>query len=349
MHNFGLKLLHLFGPEFAHYMAITALKFNRSKKFYFESTRLRTNIAGLSLSHPLGLAAGFDKNGEVIQAAFNYGASFTEIGAITPLPQKGNTKPRMFRLKQDLGLINRLGFNNDGVDSIISRLEAKRDVGTLGINIGANRCSINKIDDYILVLEKCAGFVDFATINISSPNTPGLRDLQGSTALNELLSAVTEKNLSLPKPIKIFLKIDPDLEFNKLEELINMSLAFKLDALIATNTTISRDSIKSKYKKEIGGLSGKPLFRLSTKKLAQIFHLSSGKIPLIGVGGICNANDAYCKIKAGASAVQIYTAVGYYGLNLIGDIVRKLDSLLEKDGFQNVQSAVGCESNQWVK
>lgn len=348
MYKIGLKFLHFLQPEMAHYLAIKVLKMNKRKKFHFVSPRLETTISGIKLPHPLGLAAGFDKNGEVIQATFNYGASFTEIGAVTPLPQKGNPKPRMFRLNEDRALINRLGFNNEGVNLVVRRISKGRQNGVVGINIGANRNSLDVIADYLRVLECCAKNVDFATINISSPNTPKLRDLQEPEALNKLLSAINEKNNLLPVKLKIFLKIDPDLTLEQLKSVIEIAIKHDISGFIATNTTTGRPRVVSKYKEELGGLSGNPLFALSTKKLAQIFHMTEGKYPIIGVGGIDTAEDAYEKIKAGACALQIYTAIGYRGIGLIQEIIRALDLLLKNDGFCNISSAVGIENKKWL-
>ena len=348
MYSSGLKLLHFLEPELAHYIAIKFLKFSRRKKFRFESDRLKTEVAGLNLYHPVGLSGGFDKNGEIIQASFNFGASFTEIGAITPLPQKGNQKPRVFRLWEDLGLINRLGFNNHGIDAVQKRMSEARPLGIVGINIGANRKSENKLEDYVNVLKKCEKHFDFATINISSPNTPNLRILQSKNNLTDLLSAVCEMNNSFSKPIKIFLKIDPDTNLKRLEEIVEVSVKFKLDGLIATNTTVSRNNLNSKNKNEKGGLSGRPIFSISTKRLAELFSISSGEIPLIGVGGIFSGEDAYEKIKAGASALQIYTAIGYKGIGVIEEIVKSLDTLLKKDGVQSIKSVTGIDHKKWL-
>ena len=347
--KFGLPLMHLLDPEAAHGLSIKALKMGMvPTPGPVTSPRLATTLAGMALPNPVGLAAGFDKNAEAIAPLLASGFGFVEVGAATPRAQVGNAKPRLFRLTADEAAINRLGFNNQGMDVIAARLAGRPDDGILGINLGANKDSVDKAEDFAKVLTACGPHVDFATVNVSSPNTEKLRDLQGKAALDGLLAGVMAANTALDKPVAIFLKIAPDLEPQDLQDIADVALSTGISGIIATNTTLSRDGLTSAHAAQAGGLSGQPLFEKSTRILAQLSALTEGKLPLIGVGGIGSAEQAYAKIRAGASAVQLYTAMVYKGIGLAGDIARGLDELLARDGFTNVADAVGTKREEWL-
>lgn len=342
----GLTLLHRIDPERAHALSIKALKLGLvPQPGPIISPRLTTTIAGLTLPNPVGLAAGFDKNAQVVDPLVQSGFGFIEVGAATPLPQPGNPKPRLFRLTEDRAAINRFGFNNLGAEIIAENLANRKQGGIVGLNLGANKTSDDRAGDYIKVLKTCATHVDFVTVNVSSPNTEKLRDLQGAEALTALLIGVMEARDALARPVPVFLKIAPDLSDGEIAEIADVALGCKLDAIIATNTTLSRDGLQSANKDQAGGLSGAPLFEKSTRILARLALETGGKLPLIGVGGIGSAEQAYTKIKAGASAVQLYTALVFHGMSLVTDIVRDLEALLERDGFGNVADAVGLEKD----
>lgn len=345
----GLIALRQIDPERAHGLALRGLRMGLAPlPGLVTSPRLKTEIAGLHLPNPVGLAAGFDKNAEAIAPLMRAGFGFLEIGAVTPRPQGGNVRPRLFRLKADRAAINRFGFNNDGMESIAHRLQDRPEDLPLGLNLGANKDSPDRAEDFASVLAHCAPFIDFATVNVSSPNTENLRDLQGAEALAALLNGVMETRAALAKPIPIFLKIAPDLTSDELAQIAGVATMAGVDAIIATNTTLSRDGLKSRHKDQAGGLSGAPLFEPSTRILAQLSDLTQGRIPLIGVGGIGSAKQAYAKIRAGASAVQLYTAMVYQGLSLAARIANGLDQLLERDGFANVADAVGTGRKDWL-
>ncbi len=346
----GLALLHRCDPERAHALSLLALNLGLAPlPGPVRSARLATSLAGMALLNPVGLAAGYDKNATAIAPLSRAGFGFVEVGAATPLPQPGNPKPRLFRLSEDRAAINRFGFNNDGAPAIADRL-ARRTKGPVpvGLNLGANKTSDNRAADFARVLATCCPHVDFATVNVSSPNTEKLRDLQGPAALAALLSGVMEARAALPTPIPIFLKIAPDLTNDDLAQIAEVALASGLAGIIATNTTLSREGLKSANRGEVGGLSGAPLFEKSTRVLARLSQLTDGKLPLIGVGGISTAEDAYAKIRAGASAVQLYTAMVYNGLSLVPRIAHGLDTLLAQDGFNTVADAVGTNRSAWL-
>jgi len=345
----GLAALLRADPETAHALALKALKTPFAPlPGPVTSPRLKTTVAGLNLPNPVGLAAGFDKNATCVGELSRAGFGFIEVGAATPRPQPGNPKPRLFRLTEDRAAINRFGFNNDGMDVIASRL-AKRGTGIpVGLNLGANKDSTDKSADFAQVLATCGPHVDFATVNVSSPNTEKLRDLQGKAALSALLAGVMQTRAELAKPIPVFLKIAPDLTPDELAEIGEVALTAKIDAIIATNTTLSREGLHSAHKGEMGGLSGAPLFEKSTRVLAQLSKLTDGKLPLIGVGGISTPEDAYAKIRAGASAVQLYTAMVYHGLSLAPRIANGLDQLMSRDGYTNIADAVGTDREKWL-
>ncbi len=345
--RFGLSVLHKFDPEVAHGLSIKALKMGIAPLAGdVTSDRLRTTVAGLKFSNPVGLAAGFDKNAEAISPLLRAGFGFIEVGAATPHPQSGNPKPRLFRLTQDQAAINRFGFNNEGMDVIASRLAKRPKSGVVGVNLGANKDSDDRAADFAKVLTRCGPHVDFATVNVSSPNTEKLRDLQGKDALTALLSGVMTARDALDTPIPVFLKIAPDLTDTDLEDIVAAATETKLDAIITTNTTLDREGLTSAHKDELGGLSGAPLFEKSTRVLAKMSSLTD--IPLIGVGGVSNAEQAYAKIQAGASAVQLYTAMVYHGLGLAAQIATGLDERLKADGFSNVSEAVGSKKDDWL-
>ena len=345
----GLAALHKFDPETSHGLSIAALKSGLAPLSGQVTTpRLATTIAGLDLPNPIGLAAGYDKNAEVIAPLTKAGFGFIEVGAATPRPQPGNPKPRLFRLTQDQAAINRFGFNNQGMEAIGARLASRPNTGIVGLNLGANKDSSDRAADFARVLAHCGPYLDFATVNVSSPNTEKLRDLQGKDALGTLLNGVLETNAGLNTPIPIFLKIAPDLTTDEIADIADVALKTGISGIIATNTTLSRDGLTSKDRGEQSGLSGAPLFEKSTRVLAQLSQLCGPDIPLIGVGGVSTAAQAYEKIRAGASAVQLYTALVYGGLSMVANIAKGLDVLLERDGFAHVSDAVGSGRTDWL-
>lgn len=349
LEQIGMRAIRSFDPETAHGLALKALTSGLAPRpKTVTSPRLATELAGLSLPNPLGLAAGFDKNAVALHPLSKVGFGFVEVGAITPRAQPGNARPRLFRLEEEQGVINRFGFNNEGMVVAAERLAQRPRDAVIGLNLGANKDSDDRASDYAKVLTKCGDYLDFATVNVSSPNTEKLRDLQGREALTALLDGVTEANSKLDRPIPIFLKIAPDLEHDGLAEIADVAIQTGLSAIIATNTTLSRDGLSSKHKGEMGGLSGQPLFEKSTRVLAQLSKLTEGRIPLVGVGGISNAEQAYAKIRAGASALQIYSALVYGGLSLVEDILKGLDECLLRDGFANVDQAIGSGRGDWL-
>ncbi|WP_386168332.1 quinone-dependent dihydroorotate dehydrogenase [Sulfitobacter pontiacus] len=339
----GLRALHQVDPETAHGLAITALRLGLAPTpGPVTSKRLKTSLAGMSLPNPVGLAAGFDKNATAVAPLSNAGFGFIEVGAATPLPQPGNDKPRLFRLTEDRAAINRFGFNNEGMQAICTRL-ARRGAGVpVGLNLGANKTSTDRAADFARVMELARDHVDFATVNVSSPNTEKLRDLQGKAALAELLAGVMEVRGDTP----VFLKIAPDLTEAEIADVAEVANDADVAAIIATNTTLDRAGLKNAQRYQMGGLSGAPLFEKSTRVLARLSTLTD--IPLVGVGGISSAEDAYAKICAGASAVQLYTALVYGGLSLAADIAKGLDKLLKQDGFDTVADAVGSNRSAWL-
>ncbi len=343
----GLALLHNLDPETAHGAAINALKAGLAPApGPGTSPRLATTLAGIALPNPVGLAAGFDKNAEALAPLSRAGFGFIEVGAATPRPQPGNARPRLFRLSEDRAAINRFGFNNEGMVVIADRLARRPEGAVIGLNLGANKDSEDRAADFARVLARCGQLVDFATVNVSSPNTEKLRDLQGPAALSALLAGVMETREQLAIEVPVFLKIAPDLSDADLADIAHVAGDAGIDAIIATNTTLSREGLKSRFKGEAGGLSGQPLFERSTRVLARLSTLTD--IPLVGVGGVGSAEQAYEKIRAGASAVQLYTALVYGGLGLVGEIVTGLDRLLERDGFANVADAVGTGRDAWL-
>lgn len=349
LERIGLCALHQIDPERAHGLSLKALRSGLVPlPGPVTSARLATRVAGLDLPNPVGLAAGFDKNAEALAPLTRAGFGFLEVGAATPRPQPGNPRPRLFRLGQDRAAINRFGFNNEGARAIGQRLSARPGAAVIGLNLGANKDSADRAADFAQVLADCGAHLDFATVNVSSPNTEKLRDLQGKAALSALLAGVLATRDALPRPIPVFLKIAPDLTEAELADIADVALTARIDAVIATNTTLDRSGLHGPHAQEKGGLSGAPLFERSTRVLAQLSQLTAGRVPLIGVGGISNADQAYAKIRAGASAVQLYTAMVYEGIGLVPKIARGLDALLARDGFASVADAVGTGREEWL-
>ena len=346
----GLRALHRIDPERAHALSLRALGMGIvSLPGVVTSPRLVTHFAGLTMPNPIGLAAGYDKNACAIGPLSRAGFGFIEVGAATPHAQGGNARPRLFRLTADRAAINRFGFNNDGAEAICARLAARKLCTVpVGLNLGANKDSLDRAADFAAVLARCGPFADFATVNVSSPNTERLRDLQGRAALMALLAGVMDVRAGLARPIPVFLKISPDLTDDELAEIAGVAMAQNLDGIIATNTTITRTGLKSESKHETGGLSGAPLFEKSTRVIAVLSKITEGRLPIIGVGGISTSEQAYAKIRAGAGAVQLYTAMVYEGLSLIPRIARGLDALLQRDGFASVSDAVGTDRDVWL-
>ena len=341
----ALAALRRVDAETAHRLALRALNAGLGPKGGpVTSAKLATELAGLHLPNPVGIAAGFDKNAEAVAAALAAGPGFIEVGAVTPRPQEGNPPPRLFRLSEDRAIINRLGFNNEGMEAVGERLRAARGAGVVGVNVGANKDSEDRSADYVTVLRHLWDAADFFTVNVSSPNTERLRELQGGAALGALIGRVMMAHRELGGEKPVFLKIAPDLSEPELEVIAGVALEHGLSGIIATNTTISREGLTSPLASEAGGLSGRPLFARSTEVLRSVYRLTRGRMPLIGVGGIASAEDAYAKIRAGASAVQLYTAMIYQGISLAGRIARGIESLLAYDGFASVSEAVGADT-----
>tara|TARA_B100001123_G_C15333466_1_gene1032002 strand:- start:3934 stop:4983 length:1050 start_codon:yes stop_codon:yes gene_type:complete len=332
-------------PETAHDLAIKSLKFNFLPESFFSVENeeiLKTTLFGKEISNPVGLAAGFDKNGEVYNEILKLGFGFVEVGTITPKKQYGNQKPRIFRLGKDHALINRLGFNNDGSEIIKRRIENNTPTGLLGINIGPNKETANMTNDFIECAETFFPLGDYITINISSPNTEGLRDFHKSEILKELLSKINYIREKSNFNKSFILKISPDLKESYMSQIINLILEYKIDGIILTNTTDgNRENLLDKNKEEKGGLSGRPLRDLSTQFIKKFYQELKGKVPIIGVGGIDSGQSAFEKITAGATALQLYTGMIYKGPTIVKDIKKELIDILKKEGFKNIKEAVG--------
>jgi dihydroorotate dehydrogenase len=348
--RFGLSVMHKMDPERAHALAMAALKSGLLPAPGPVTTpRLRITLAGLDLPNPVGLAAGFDKNAEAIAPLARAGFGFLEVGAATPRAQPGNPKPRLFRLSEDGAVINRFGFNNQGMEAIAARLAAAHPAAVpIGLNLGANKDSTDRADDFARVLAHCGAHVDFATVNVSSPNTERLRDLQGRAALLSLLKGVMEARAALARPIPVFLKIAPDLTDDELAEIAEVAQSTGLAGIIATNTTLSREGLMSRHRDQAGGLSGQPLFERSTRVLAKLSHLTEGRLPLIGVGGIETVDQAWEKLRAGASAVQLYTALVYGGLTLAARIAQGLEDRARAQGLTTIAQITGTGRGDWL-
>lgn len=351
MHDIAAHALRFIDPETAHKAAISGLKFGLGPRARADRwLRLKTRLAGLDLPNPIGLAAGFDKNCEAPDAMLAAGFGFVECGTVTPRAQEGNPRPRIFRLEQDRAVINRLGFNNEGLDAFVDRLDGRAHrPGIVGVNVGANKDSADRIGDYVLCMGRVWRHASYVTANISSPNTPGLRGLQERDALEELLGRLSEARSPLEaahggRPL--FLKVAPDLDESAVADIAELVVRHRIDALIVSNTTIERpEHLTADDREETGGLSGQPLFQISTRALRLFAQALDGRIPLIGVGGVDSGVTALAKIKAGATAVQLYSALVYEGPGLVARIASELDALLAIEGFNGVGDAVGAEAN----
>ncbi|MCC7347899.1 MAG: quinone-dependent dihydroorotate dehydrogenase [Variibacter sp.] len=335
-------------PETAHGATITALRLGLApQQLDADPPELRTSLAGLDLANPIGMAAGFDKNGEVPVPLARMGFGMVEIGTVTPRPQAGNPKPRLFRIAAAEGVVNRMGFNNDGHDEVFRRLRGLRVPALLGVNIGANKDSADFTADYAKGVLRFAPLADYLTVNISSPNTPGLRDLQQAEALRRLLEAVLGARARAEVRVPVFLKIAPDLEEPALDAIARTIEATDLDGLIVSNTTISRDGVAGlENAGEAGGLSGKPLFELATIRLAQMRQRTP--LPIIGVGGIHSPQSARLKLEAGANAIQLYSALVFGGLDLLERIKRGLAAAVRAEGKRNIAELVGTKTAEWA-
>lgn len=330
--------------ETGHRLALTGLKALPLRGPMPVPGALGIRVAGLDFPNPVGVAAGFDKDAEVPDALLGLGFGFTEVGSITPLPQAGNPKPRLFRLVEDEAVINRMGFNNGGGEAALARLRTRAGrPGIVGVNIGANKDSADRIADYAVMARMMAPVASYLCVNISSPNTPGLRALQDESALTGLLDAVIAARSEAGSTAPIFLKVAPDLEPADIDAIARIALDKQLGALVVSNTTISRPALRSHHADETGGLSGAPLRALATQRLRDFRKATGGAIPLVGVGGIASAEHAWERIRAGASLVQLYSAMVYEGPGLGAKIVRGLEGLMRRDGFASIAEAVGSE------
>lgn len=349
VHALAAVALRQLDPELGHQFALAGLRLGlgpraRADRF----ARLRTHVAGLELANPIGLAAGFDKNCAAPDALLASGFGFVECGTVTPRPQLGNPRPRLFRLSEDRSVINRMGFNNEGLEAFADRLATRGGrKGVVGANVGANKDSADRIDDYVLGMGRVWKHASYITANVSSPNTPGLRGLQERGPLEDLLGRLDEARSPLAKAHgsrPLFLKVAPDLDETAVRDIAELALERRLDGLIVSNTTIQRPAhLTSDHREEAGGLSGQALFQISTHTLRLFAQAVGKRIPLIGAGGVDSGLSAYAKIKAGASAVQLYSALVYEGPGLVARILDELDGLLAADGFDQVGEAVGCE------
>ena len=348
LHDLGARALRALDPETAHEVTLAALRAGLGPRAPADADPiLVTDLAGLRLANPIGLAPGFDKNAAAPRALLRAGFGFVECGTVTPRPQPGNPRPRLFRLPADRAVINRMGFNNQGLEAFAAGLAARGTGGVVGANVGANKDSPDRAGDYVTGLRRLWPLADYFTLNVSSPNTPGLRDLQAGAALAGLLGAVAEARRALAagpagdRPV--FLKVAPDLGPGDVGDIVEAALAFGLDGLVVANTTIARPaSLTGARRGEAGGLSGAPLFGPSTALLREFHAAAAGRLVLIGVGGIASGRDAYAKIRAGADAVQLYTALAFEGPGLVALLQRELASLLRADGFASARDAVGA-------
>jgi dihydroorotate dehydrogenase len=347
---FSLPLLRWFDPEDAHRMAIHGLRLLPPVKPRPEDPKLAVRAFGLNFPNPIGMAAGFDKSAEVPDALLRLGFGFVEIGTVTPKPQGGNPRPRLFRLERDEAVINRMGFNNDGAEVALRRLAARaHHGGIVGVNVGANKDSSDRVADYVKLIETFAPVASYFTVNVSSPNTPGLRNLQQSAALDDLLAKVIDARERVRKNAgdsPVLLKIAPDLSLTELDDVVHIARSRGVDGMIVANTTLARPSAlrEQARAKEQGGLSGRPLFRLSTRMVAETYVRAEGAFPLIGVGGIDSGGAALTKIRAGASLIQLYSSLVYKGLGLVEDIKNDLASTLLRTGRDSLSEIVGADA-----
>ena len=341
-------IFHL-DPETAHNLAIKTLKFNYLPEKLFEvedESMLNIEILGKKFPNPIGLAAGFDKSAEVYNSLLKFGFGFVEVGTVTPLKQFGNPKPRVFRLEDDHALINRLGFNNDGIEIIKNRIKSEKKNGILGINIGPNKLTKDQKNDFCQGLKSFFNVADYITINISSPNTLGLRDFHDQRKLEELLLALNKIKKEYKSEIPLLLKVSPDIKDKDIPEIVNSALKNNIAGIILTNTTNgNRTNLVSNTKNEEGGLSGSPLKEISTKMIKMFYRELNKKIPIIGVGGVNSGKAAYEKIIAGASLLQLYTSLIFNGPLVAKNIKKELIQILKSEGFNNVNEAVGSENN----
>ena len=341
----GARLIRLLPPEAAHRTTLRLLEIAEPvlAPARSDDPRLAVQAFGLTFPNPIGLAAGFDKDALTPDAMLKLGFGFVECGTVTPLPQAGNARPRLFRLTKDEAVINRMGFNNRGMESMSKRLGAHRPRGVLGINIGANKDSADRKRDYRNAFACLAPFADYIAVNVSSPNTPGLRGLQDRSELEQLLSLLVEERMNRASRVPLLLKIAPDISLAALDDIVAVATACGIEGLIVSNTTIARPaSLESRYAGQSGGLSGAPLLQPSTALLKEAFLRADGKLVLIGVGGIASGADAYAKICAGASLVELYTALVFRGPGLVTKIKNELLMLLDRDGFSTIADAIGC-------
>lgn len=343
--------LRLLSPETAHALSLWALAHGLVRSMPRpEFPGLRLKLWGLDFPTPIGLAAGFDKDARVVDAMLGLGFGFVEVGTVTPRAQPGNPGPRLFRLGEDEAVINRLGFNSEGLKAVAAGLEARRGrSGVVGVNIGKNRDTADDAADYVTCLEGLHGLADYVVVNVSSPNTPGLRELQERERLTPLLEALAAARARLvgagERAAPLLLKIGPDLSEEEAAAIAEVALAHGLEGLVVSNTTLARpEGLQSRHRDQAGGLSGRPLFARSTRLLAEMYRLTQGRIPLVGVGGVASAADAYAKIRAGASLVQLYTGLVFRGPGLVARITAELAGLLERDGFERVTQAVGADA-----
>jgi dihydroorotate dehydrogenase len=347
---FSLPLLRWLDPEDSHRLAIQGLKLLPPVRPRSDDAKLAMRAFGLNFPNPIGMAAGFDKNAEVPDALLRLGFGFVEIGTVTPKPQTGNPRPRLFRLERDQGVINRLGFNNDGADAALRRLASRAHLGGIvGVNVGANKDSPDRVADYVKLIETFAPVASYFTVNVSSPNTPGLRDLQNAAALDDLLAKVIgarERVREKAGDSPVLLKIAPDLSLAELDDVVQIARSRRVDGMIVANTTLARPSTlrEQTRAKEQGGLSGRPLFRLSTRMVAETYVRVEGAFPLVGVGGIDTGGAALTKIRAGASLIQLYSSLVYKGLGLIDGIKRDLTSTLLRTGRDSLSEIVGADA-----
>ena len=332
-------------PDTAHNLALKSLKINciPKKMFKVENEQmLNIELLGKNFSNPIGLAAGFDKSAEVYNSLLKFGFGFVEVGTVTPLKQFGNSKPRIFRLEEDLAMINRLGFNNDGIEIVKNRIKSKKKKGILGINIGPNKNTKDQKDDFCMGLRSFFDVADYITINISSPNTEGLRDFHNQEKLQDLLFTLNRIKQKNKTDIPLLLKVSPDIDDNYISEITNTAIKTNIAAVILTNTTnANRDNLVSKIKREEGGLSGEPLQQISTNMIKKFYKKLNGKIPIIGVGGINSGKSAYEKIVAGASLLQLYTGLVYRGPSIVKEIKKELIQILKNEGKNSIKEVIG--------
>ena len=338
-------------PEAAHDMAIAALEKLPLPACGPDDPRLRSTAFGLDFANPVGIAAGFDKNARAPDALMRLGFGFVEVGGVTKRPQPGNPRPRVFRLAADEAVINRYGLNSEGMEVVAGRLARRERRGVLGINLGANKDSIDRIADYVDLTRRLGPFAEFITLNVSSPNTPGLRDLQGRAFLDELIARVLEERSAGNLATRVLLKIAPDIDDIQLDDIVDVARSRAIDGMIVSNTTIARPATlkEQAFAGEAGGLSGKPLFRASTIVLAKTYLRVEGAFPLIGVGGISSGEDAVAKIAAGASLVQLYSALVYRGPGLIGEIKTAILRALDREDAAGIADLVGKGADVWAK